>query len=804
MKFFLISVLLLVVYSVKCQQPEYFINKWADRSPLEKVYLQTDRDNYSGGETIWFKAYLSSDYFPDTISTTLLTDLVNINGQLISRKAWPVVYGAAKGQFEIPDSISSGSYILRAYSPTMLNHDHDFLFSRTIVIVGKSPVIKETGDKKVRMELFPESGNFIAGFPNTVSFKITDENGLPLNMSGHLMNSKGDTITTFNTYHDGMGFFDVIPLANVRYYAVINEDPGQNKYYLPPANAEGIVFRLLPAEKGNDFEIYQRWSDTTFRAAYIVGLMQHRTVLRKKLEKSRNDITGFIDTRQLRSGVLHLTVFSENGLPLAERLVFVNNKEYLQTATLVTDTINLSQRGKNRFTLSFPDSVAGNFSLAVIDADYGTGEKQASNIITSLLLTSDIRGNIHNPAWYFTAAPDSAKNGLDLVMMVNGWRRFRWTEVEKMATATPVYRDPGFITISGQIKIRDTKKALSDKELLLMMSSLQDSVSSSMQMINTDNTGSFRLDSMIFSGTARFLFSDISEKKKKWLDVKADVDSVRTAYMISPADRNKFFSGSSLFSDKIKNKLAFDYENILKAEGQLLTGITVKVRKKSPLQELEEKYVTGMFSGISAKTIDLVNTNEKIYQNNIFDYIQGRVAGVSVRKDGLNYTLYYRQRFSLTGGAIPMTLYLDEMQVDGRLLATIPASQVAMIKVYSSFFGAEGNGVGGVLAVYTKKGAEFSGYSAVSSDAIIFKGYALVKEFYSPDYSVKAADTKADKRITLLWQPDIIAEGRDVQIPVVFFNNDRTESIKIVAEGMTADGKLLYLEKIIPGIQKAF
>lgn len=88
----------------------------------------------------------------------------------------------------------------------MLNHDHDFLFSRTIGIVGKSPVIKETGDKKVRMELFPESGNFIAGFPNTVSFKITDENGLPLNLSGHLMNSKGDTITTFNTYHDGMGF----------------------------------------------------------------------------------------------------------------------------------------------------------------------------------------------------------------------------------------------------------------------------------------------------------------------------------------------------------------------------------------------------------------------------------------------------------------------------------------------------------------------------------------------------------------------------------------------------------------------
>jgi hypothetical protein len=523
-----------------------------------------------------------------------------------------------------------------------------------------------------------------------------------------------------------------------------------------------------------------------------------------KLDKTKNEMAGFIDTRQLRSGVMHLTVFAADSLPLAERLIFIDNKENIQQGQLLADSINTGKRERNKLTFFIPDSVAGNFSIAVTDEAYETEARKTSNIVSSLLLSSDIRGHVHDPAWYFTAPADSAKNGLDLVMMVNGWRRFYWSQIQKLAAATPVYKDPGFISVSGIVNIRDTKKPLADKPLLLMMSSLQDSVNSSMQMINTDSLGYFRLDSMIFSGTARFLFSDISEKKKKRLDVQIDKDSIRTAYLLSPVDKSRFTPRTVFIKSAAENKMTFDYESILKAEGQLLKGITIKVKKKSPLQELEEKYTSGMFSGVSVKTIDLINTNEKIYQNNIFDYIQGRVAGVSVRKSGLNYTLYYRQRFSLTGGSIPMVLYLNEMQVDGRLLATIPANQVAMIKVFSSFFGTEGNGTGGVLAVYTKQGVDFSGTGMEASEALLFKGYSVSKQFYSPDYSVKQNDSKTDNRITLHWQPEVIVEGKDVKVPVVFYNNDRSKSFKVIAEGMTADGKLLFIEKVITPGQKAF
>lgn len=226
------------------------------------------------------------------------------------------------------------------------------------------------------------------------------------------------------------------------------------------------------------------------------------------------------------------------------------------------------------------------------------------------------------------------------------------------------------------------------------------------------------------------------------------------------------------------------------------------------MQELEERYASGLFSGLTEKTIDLVNTTEKIYQNNIFDYIQGRVAGIKVEKNGLNYQLFYRQRFSLTGGPIPMQIFLNEMLTDARLVATIPANQVSMIKVYSSFVGAEGNGNGGVLAIYTKKGADLTNALSTSADIFQYKGYSIMKEFYSPDYAIvspiHSTQSQQDNRITLYWQPDIIIDGADIKFPIRFYNNDRTKKFRIIVEGMTSEGKMLFIEKTIAPATKGF
>jgi len=86
---------------------------------------------------------------------------------------------------------------------------------------------------------------------------------------------------------------------------------------------------------------------------------------------------------------------------------------------------------------------------------------------------------------------------------------------------------------------------------------------------------------------------------------------------------------------------------------------------------------------------------------------------------------------------------------------------------------------------------------------ISYKGYSVIKEFYSPDYSVEKNNKKADNRITLYWNPAIFVDGINPDIPITFYNNDRTKQYKLVVEGMTTDGKMLMIEKIIAA-KKAF
>jgi hypothetical protein len=156
-------------------------------------------------------------------------------------------------------------------------------------------------------------------------------------------------------------------------------------------------------------------------------------------------------------------------------------------------------------------------------------------------------------------------------------------------------------------------------------------------------------------------------------------------------------------------------------------------------------------------------------------------------------------------GNPPMILYLDEIETDAAVISTIPASQVAMIKVFSSFVGATGNAIGGVLAVFTKRGSDLSDVMKHAADMTVYNGYSITKEFYAPDYSVvKPTASFQDNRITLDWRPDVFVNNINPTIPVTFYNNDRTRSFKIVVEGMTVDGKMLSIEKIITPVTKGF
>ena len=160
------------------QVPAEKLTKWAKTNPIEKIYLHCDREDYVSGQTIWFKAYLASEFLPHETSSVVFVELLNVSSTVISRKSFPAVLAMANGQVELPDTLSSGNYTLRAYTATMLNHPADFIFTKRISITGKDNRNVKRADvaaKKLRVEFFPEGGNLVAGHPNTIAFKISDE-----------------------------------------------------------------------------------------------------------------------------------------------------------------------------------------------------------------------------------------------------------------------------------------------------------------------------------------------------------------------------------------------------------------------------------------------------------------------------------------------------------------------------------------------------------------------------------------------------------------------------------------------------
>ncbi|MFI5129507.1 MAG: hypothetical protein ACHQFX_05925 [Chitinophagales bacterium] len=782
------------------QQPEQALNQWAANIPIEKVYLHFDRNDYIAGQTMWFKGYVYSDFLPATRSTNLFVEFFNSSSLLVSRQVLPLFGGFAHGQIELPDTLRGGPYVVRAYTATMLNMNAEVLYKKTFFIFSKNkkndPV---TGPAAAaRIEFFPEGGNFVTGLSNSIAYKATNENGFPVDISGIVKNDRGDKVAEFSSYHDGMGYFDLVAEENNNYFAMLNGDPSEKKYYLPAQTPKGIVFRVISGGITKSYEILQHNNDPVFKASYMIGQMQHHVVFKKTFKEDKDDLTGIIPAEKLSSGILHITVFNKAGQPLAERLTFVDNKEYIQQGDILLDTLDFSARKKNHLTLSMKDTVQGSFSVSVSDPAFDLSSSRDDNIYSGLLLTGDLNGYIHKPSYYFSATNDSVQNALDLVMMTNGWRRFKWTSLEKDPAIARKYADPGYINLSGKINLESTKKPFADKDLLMFIVS---SFGRNIQMVHTDSIGHFSFDSVVFYGNSRILFTDIKGKKSKFIEVRLDGDSLHRHYMLPKIFPNNNYP-AAVVSDREK-KMLDEYNAIMNAEGLILEGVTVKGRKKTALEETEEKYVSGLFAGNANSTLDLTK-EDLIGYRDIFDYLKMRVPGLQILTDPSEpgYIVRYRQTASASAmGEIPMTIFLNEVPSDADAIATIPAHEIALVKVYSTFVGASGNGAGGVLSIYTKKDSDLGSLPS-SGDMSEYRGYSIIKEFYSPDHSV-VKNNKADNRITLLWNPAILVDDINPKIPVTFYNNDRTKQFKIVIEGMTADGKLLMIERTIGG-KKAF
>jgi len=780
-----------------------------------KILLQLDRSVYARGETIWFNAYLSA---PEAtpVGSTLQAELWK-EDSLCLRHQFPVALGVTSGQFILPTNCATGWYYIRAFT------DESSLipFQTLVYVIGKETPPRSNTATAANSQLFfyAESGSLVEGIESHIAFKALDNRGMPATLSGTIQNAQGNIITSFSTWHQGMGEFYLRPEPGQTYYAQWVEDGSVRRQSLGAVRPTGNVLSLIDHPEGFLFELTSSEKNPLLRGRWLTGVMEEQEVFRLPLSPKVNTLQGVLRTKQLASGILTITVTDSNGGVIAARNVFVNNHEYRSTFSLQTDTISLARKAKNKWILQWPDSLQGSISIAVTDADLDGGRYGRPTLVAQSLLLFELKEEVVRPDWYFnTTAEDSASIGLDLLMMTSQGHSDRVNKQSIIGESNIEKNNKkGYITIQGQAFFKDTRQPLANAKLIAVLSAPR--IRNNILFTETDQAGRFSIDSLLFFGPARFIFAEHRPpKKSRAIDIRLDATSLPSLVAASnwkrpnlPPLQTPLQQGDAAWLQKMN-------ELVREAEGVTLEEVTIKTRIKSPLEKLQEEYTRGAFEtdAFVERVIDLVNTDEATTYPNIFEYIRFRIPGLQVvdpdysksppnpsqsggfdmQNDPTKYRIFFRQLPSASGmGNPPMVIYLNEVEVDADVLLTIPTAEIALVKLFSSFAAAQGGGPGGALAIYTKK---IELLKQNSGSAVTFTGYSGIQTFPEIRYdNSPELRNSFDGRITLFWRSALFLNGNKGRLPIEFYNSDRTKRFRVVVEGLTPTGRPLFFEKIL-------
>ncbi|MEO7393435.1 MAG: hypothetical protein ABIU11_00755 [Chitinophagaceae bacterium] len=789
-----IAVLLILIFTfhyTASQNIDSSIARYGNEYGQERTYLQYDKSTYVPGEIIWFKAYLMEGIFPaEQGSKTFYTDWTDDKGNVLSHIVSPLEGATTNGQFDIPANYSGKFIHVKAYTKWMLNFDTAFLYEKDILILSRNG--NSIGGKTSivpTLVFFPEGGDVVEGVVNKIAFKVNDQWGRPVKIKGTIKNNNGKTIDSLRIFHDGMGYLFLIPQPGETFNARWKDEKGiEYTTPLPVIKPSGISMQVTISGSRRNFNISAiPGAATNPGLIHIVGTQSQFQVFKVTKDVSRGNVKGAIPVQDLPSGILTITVFDDKWNPLAERITYINNEEYKFNAEMNVQRWGLNKRAKNEIEIAVPDSLPSNFAVSVTDADIDADS--SNNIISHFLLTSDLKGQVYNPWYYFSSTSDSISKNLDLVMLTHGWRRFKWEDVVK--GKMPVIgspKDTSYLTLSGKI-YGATPTQLREKPYVIVVMSQKAGGGNKILYIPVEPSGVFNEPSLVFFDTAHIYYQlskSIKEASLKFMENR-----------LAPF-RNRVSASGNFYNqlgDTTGNSRHFQLSDemaklLQQYEGKVLETVVLKAKTKTPLQVMDEKYTSGLFGGGDGYQFDMVNDKLAFTSPNIFTYLQGKVAGLNISTAGSTPSLQWR-------GGTPL-LFLDESPADASLLSSINVSDVAYIKVFRPpFFGASG-GSGGAIAIYTRRGDDAQNVPGKGLASNNISGYSTIRQFYAPNYSsFNATNERKDLRTTLYWNPQVVTTRLNNKAVLTFYNNDVSKKFRVIIEGMSKDGRLMHLEQIM-------
>ncbi|TWW08304.1 hypothetical protein E3A20_25670, partial [Planctomyces bekefii] len=459
----------------------------------------------------FYKAYLRMANELSILSKNLYVEWYDTAGLIIKQTVAPIFQSSAKGSFEIPAGYSGNFLHVKAYTSWMLNHDTDYLFRKDILLnsvnLPATNKIPSNVDRKVLVNVFPEGGTSVAGILNKFAFQATNSFGEPVKIKGTVTDSKGKKVDTVLVKHDGMGVFSFTPISGENFQLNWLDEYGKRGVVpIEKSSTEGIVLSVQGGNEQATVRITRTESvpDNWKKLNLWVHLNQSLFYKVSINVSEKKSVVAQIPIDQLPTGILQFTLFSEDFLPIAERILFVNNRDHEFNVRVSAPLVNVDKRGKNVVEIFVPDTAAANLSVSITDFSLNTPETQT--IFSDLLLSGDIKGKIYNPAYYLMSDADSVTANLDLVMLTHGWRKFDWKRLKSGIPPVNTYPvENSFLKINGKVFGLKPNMSATPMQLNLIMAGKDSSKQFYFAPVAKD--GSFEVPNMFFYDTAKLYYS---------------------------------------------------------------------------------------------------------------------------------------------------------------------------------------------------------------------------------------------------------------------------------------------------------
>ena len=789
------------------------LEKYRLNTPQEKVYLHFDKPYYMAGETMWFKGYLfdGSSHKIDSVSRVMYVDLINeTDGKTIASRILNCD-GSTFGDIALPDSLDEGVYQIRAYTNYMRNYSEEFFYHQDFKIYQGSIKNRLTDANAKKMtevadvQFFPEGGNSVVGLDSRIGFKALSILGKGVDVQGFVLDNTKDTVVAFQSEHLGMGVFNYTPEAKKTYTAYVKENDGKYRQFgLPLAYEQGFTMaidNLSNKEKVKVF-ISNNSPKSADKSSEIVVVAHQRGQLcfmAKGNETQKSFGLSIPKNKIPNDGIVQITLMNAKGEPLCERLVF-NNQNRQINLKITPDKAIYKTREKVTVNLEATDTegkpVEGNFSVAVTDASQVVADPHQENLLTYLLLSSDVsnlsgtdyysalRGNIEQPAYYFDKENANANRHLDVLMMTQGWRRFIWRDLmsDKEPKITNLLETG--LEVSGKA-LKPNGKVAENVTLTLVIKN--DKRVPQFLTESTDSLGRYGFYGLDFFDSTQVFVQGMKQNGGKNLEVTINPIKPSPKVRIVKTPYNPMEFNTQDLADFLKKANdAIELEKKLKLNrDQMLQEVVVKAKKN---EEPDARKIYGRASN----TIK-VDNNLCAGATSVLQMLQGRVSGVQVSPNGKGgFSVLIRGVSSFTGSTEPLYL-IDGMTVDADAMTSISPCDVDNIDVLkgaeAAIFGSRASN--GVISVLTRRGGNNYDYTKDPTLGITIQkrmGYNVAREFYAPKYDVNIPDhVRPDFRSTLHWQPNVRTDASG-KASVTYWNTDAKATMRIIGEGVSTQG----------------